>query len=234
MNSRCLLFALTAICVSPSLWATTYVYTGGPYTTSTNFTSPCGTGPCANFVLGQRVSGQFTTAVPLGPNLVSQNVFSSITSYSFADGISTYSSGNANSRIVQFRISTDAGGNITDSSISLELWQSGSSPHSVNDRVAWLPSGGTSGADITNNNDICALVGPSAFTGVTDTCQVINADPSSSSARASATGTWSTLVPPVQQQAIPTLSGWAMLLLSLLVIGFALRALSQRAMSNIA
>ena len=100
------LFMLAALCFSPSLGATTYVYTGAPYTAVLNFTSPCGTGPCANYVVGERVTGQFTTTVPLGSNLVNQNVFPSVTSYSFSDGLVTYSSADPNSRVDNLVVST--------------------------------------------------------------------------------------------------------------------------------
>lgn len=234
MNLKRLLLALAALCLSPSLWATTYLYTGAPYTAVLNFTNPCATGPCANYALGEKISGQFTTAAPLAANLVNQNIYPMFTSYSFTDGINTYSSGNANSRVYQFQVSTDAGGNVTlgaADSLIIELWQTGSNPHSAGNRVATseiFPSG-----DLSFNNFNCALLGTSPFTGVLDNCAGAIADASSSQGASSAPGTWSILQAGVPTLAVPILSEWAMILLSLLVSGVALRALSVRRRASV-
>ena len=221
MNLERLLLVLAALCFSPSLWATTYVYTGAPYTGVLNFTSPCGAGPCANYVVGEKIIGQFTTAAPLAPNLTNQNVFPSMTSYSFTDGIDTYSSANPNSRVDNLVVSTDASGTITAWDVVIMLWQTGTSPHSAGDRLARF-NVTSSTPDVTENNTPCAIV-VTAPSGVPDACVVFTPDASTSFGDASTNGTWSIL-----QEPIPTLSESALFLLSLLVARFGLRALNAR------
>ena len=221
MRKRLLVLAsLFGLLVSPSSWAqaTVYSFTGPIYSSFTNFTSPCATGPCANFSPGSRLTGQFTTAVPLASNLSDVVINPQVTSFSFTDGVNTYSSANPNVRPNTFRVSTDAGGNITLSGsdfILITLWQTGSSPHAVGDRGAWariLPSS----VDAFNNYS-CATVGTSVG-GVSDSCLAATVDPSTSQALNDAvTGTWSrqSIGP------IPTVSVWALVLLSLGLAGLA-------------
>jgi len=238
MNFQRLLLALAGLCLSPGVWATTYSYTGPLYTSTTDFTPPCGTGPCADYALGQRISGQFTTAAPLPPNLVSPDAHASVTSYSFTDGVNTYSSSDPNTRFSIFAISTDVAGNIiaASSEVQIQLWQSGSNPHTAGARAAVFDacsgSCGGLGGDHVDNNFICTSVQVSGGGGGNidaDTCAGGSGDPSTSAASVTAgsTGTWSTLAPQ-QSSSIPTLSEWALILLSLLVAGFAVRALSLR------
>lgn len=209
------LFMLAALCVSPQGWATTYAYTGAPYTLVVNFTSPCGTGPCGNYVVGESVTGQFTTTVPLGSNLVNQNVFPSVTSYSFSDGLVTYSSADPDSRVDNLVVSTDAIGKIVAFDVVVMLWQTASSPHVAGDRVARFILNSSS-VDDTQNNAPCAAV-VTAPSGVPDACVFFFPDASTSYGDAIAHGSFSVLGTP--QAAVPALSGWATILLSLLVAG---------------
>jgi hypothetical protein len=86
------------------------------------------------------------------------------------------------------------------------------------------------------NNGNCTSVQVSGGGGGNidaDTCAGGSADPSTSTAgvTAGSTGTWSTVrapSPSLPQRPIPTLSEWALILLSFLVAGCALRALSLR------
>ncbi len=218
MNPNCAnlqrsLFVLAALCFSPSLGATTYVYTGAPYTAVFNFTSPCAIGPCANYVVGEKVTGQFTTTAPLGSNLANQNVFPSVTSYSFLDGLVTYSSADPNSRVDNLVVSTDAIGGIVAFDVVVMRWQSGSSPHVAGDRLARFFVSSSS-VDVTENNAPCAAV-VTAPSGVPDACVAFAPDASTSFGDALAHGSFSVLGTPLA--AIPALSGWATILLSLLV-----------------
>src|SRR5262249_17755117 len=160
MNLERSLLMLATVCLSSSLWAnTTYNYKGSAYTSTVNF-SACGIGPCANYALGGKITGQFTTASPLGPNLVHQNVLGSVTSYSFTDGINTYSSANTLARVFVFVVSTDSKGDITAFGITIYLWQTGTSPHAANDRSAGVALADfLSGADSAFNNFKCVQVG---------------------------------------------------------------------------
>ena len=201
MNLQRLLLALASLCLSPSLWATTYSYQGPPYTSKIDYTSPCVTGPCANYALGQRITGQFTTAAPLPPNLVGLDVHASVTSYLFTDGVNNYSSSDPNTRFSIFAISTDAAGHIiaASSEVQIQLWQSGSSPHHSGDRGAVFDAcsgscGGQGGDQAVNDFD-CTTVQVSGGGGgniAPDTCASGSPDASGSRARVTAgsTGTW--------------------------------------------
>src|SRR5258706_9077400 len=162
---------LLGLFVSSGLWgqATTYTYTGQVYTTFQDF-SVCSTGPCANYSPGSKVTGQFTTAAPLASNLAVGNIFPQVTSFSFSNGLHTLSSPDPNVRALRFAVGTDASGNITLAAggIFIELWQTGSSPHVVGNRVALIDIGTT--YDSSWNNAQCQAVGASTFTAVTDSC----------------------------------------------------------------
>jgi IPTL-CTERM motif len=215
---KCSLLALAGLCVSPSLWATSYVFTGTSYTSTIGFVSPCATGSCANYTVGQSVNGQFTTATPLGANLVDQNIYARITSYSFTDGINTYSSSSPNVRFYNVTVSTDAAANITSFDVILQLWQTGLTPHSAGNRFSYFEVGTNIGQAV--NNAPCTAVG-TGLAGQPDTCIGTTQDSSTSFGFSPATGTWLTQQTP--QQPIPTLSQRAMMLLSLLMLGVALR-----------
>ena len=75
MSLKRSLLMLAAVCLWPTTSAnTTYDYKGLAYTSTVNF-SVCATGPCANYALGGKITGQFTTASPL-PNKRSPTAFS--------------------------------------------------------------------------------------------------------------------------------------------------------------
>jgi|SRR5579862_632411 len=231
MNQKHLLLMVAALFLSPSLWAQTfsYIYTGSAYTNFGNFTTPCGTGPCANYVIGQKISGQFTTASPLAPNLVNANIFPSVTSFSFSDGVNTYSSADTNSRAFEFQATTGPGGNITDWHLQLDHWQSGSNPHSAGNRSAILDT--NLGGDTGVNDAACVTVAISSpLTGVADVCNAYTVDASTSFGGTLANpGTWSfSTVSAPTPVALPTLSDYAMVVLWLLVAGFGVCAVGRR------
>jgi len=188
------LSSLLGLFLSPSLWAqaTVYSFTGPVYSAFNNFTSPCAIRPCTNYPPGSRATGQFTTRAPLASNQLHVLVNSQVTSFSFTDGVNSYSSGNPNVRANQFTVSTDAGGNITLSGmdeIRITLWQTGSSPHAVGDRAAFfqIQPGFVDGL----NNLGCAGLGTS-LGGVPDSCTNATVDASSSGGiNAVVPGTWS-------------------------------------------
>ncbi len=123
-----LLCFLLAMLASSAALSATYVYSGPPYA------SVGGT-----YNTGMRISGVFTTAAPLAPNLsnaeigpLGQNL---VTSWSFNDGVTTFTNTNSliNSSIynneylptpstngLDFTVSTNATGNIVSFSIGLE------------------------------------------------------------------------------------------------------------------
>jgi hypothetical protein len=170
----------------------------------------------------------------LGPNLVHQNVLGSVTSYSFTDGINTYSSANTSARVFVFVVSTDSKGDITAFGITIYLWQTRTSPHAANDRSAGIALADfLSGAASAFNNFKCVQVGV-APSGVADACVLGFPDGSTSDAVSASMGSFTTLQAQVQVQPVPTLSEWSMLLLLLLVPGIGLRILCRRAGASVA
>ena len=217
---------LPSICIAlfmtTTAWASvTYTFTGANYTSTTNFTA-CTTGPCANYTTSMMVTGSFTLASALGANVSNQNIASLITAYSFSDGINTYTNTDPNSRIYEALVSTNASGNITSSDLLLEEWQSGTSPHSVGNRFAYIFIIGTTNA-LGNNNEGCASVGTtSPSSGVADVCNAVNPDTASSSA-SGPSGTWGG-----GSTAVPTLGEWGTICLVGLLVGFAVLRLRRQ------
>ncbi len=85
--------------------AATYTYSGG------NFVDVLG-----DYTTMMRVTGQFTVAVPLAPNLPFTDITALVTSYSFSDGVQTLTE--ANSVLLFFSVRTDVTGAIATWSIS--------------------------------------------------------------------------------------------------------------------
>ena len=227
-----LLLLLAGLCFSAGvLAATTYTYTGGQYTSFTNFTAPCASGPCQNYLAGSSINGSFTTGTALAAGLTNANVYPSVTGFSFTDGINTYSSADVNARVWEFIVSTGPSGNISAFQILVQLWRTGSSPHSTADRFSYILITSPGGVNAENNQPCGNTVGVSVA-GVPDTCIVSNGpDASSSRGQTASVGTWvggaiGPVIPPATT--IPTLSDWAMIVLSLLLAAFAVYALRRR------
>ena len=196
---------------------TVYTITSiGTYSSVTNFTPPCAFGPCQNYTTAMGVSGWFRTAAPLAPNLSNAQVHAQVTAYSFNDGLNTYSSGDPNGRVLEFRVSTDALGAISfGTSIFLETWQTGTSPHVVGDRLGILRLSRTSGSG--RNNGACGNVSVLPPSGMPDTCMSITVTPSLGGSVPSDAGiSWSSApyVAPPPTTAIPTLSEWGLIMLA--------------------
>jgi hypothetical protein len=201
---------------APGAWSTTHRYYGAAYTTVNNYTT-CSSGPCANFSTAMNVSGSFTTATALAASLTNANVASQVTSYSFSDGINTYSSANANTRIYRFNVSTNSAGQVSSTSILLELWLTGTSPHSTNDRFSYVSI--STASSFGNHNNCCSEVGVS-LAGVADACTGVASDASTSSA-SSMGGEW------FSGADVPVLSAWGLLALAALLGGYALARLGR-------
>jgi len=230
MNRSIFLAAMTAA----SAWASaTYTFTSTNLGTFSNYTT-CSTGPCANYNSSMQLTGSFTLAAALPANFSgASDITSQVTSYSFSDGLNTYSSSDPNSRIYQFFISTDGTGAISVASILIERWQSGSSPHSVGNRVALFNLNGAS-INQAENNLTCVSVGSGTSSGIADVCQLANNDAASSTSSASL-GSWTgggspgggggsptpTPTPAPAPVGTPTLGEWGMISLAVLLVGFA-------------
>jgi hypothetical protein len=168
------------------------------------------------------VSGSFTLASALPPNFSgATDISSQITAYSFSDGINTYANTDPNSRIYQFNIATDSTGLISVGSILLEVWQSGSSPHAIGDRVTLVNLNGPTINQSENNLSCTAVTNGGTGSGVADVCQFASGDGGTSTASAamgsySGGGTGGGGPTPV-----PTLGEWGMIFLTLLLGVFA-------------
>ena len=202
-------FVLTTVmALAGGAQAATYGVTSANYNTLINFTAPCGLGTCTNFTPAMNISGTF--AVPtLAANLSNQNIVGTLTAFSFSDGINTYASTDSTVRAYRFEVTTDATGNLSGVEIFLERWLSGTSPHAVNDLFAFLQIN-TAGASYHNSQ--CALVGPSTFSAVADSCQVDGGGTQHSHANAPVGLTFTSPTPPPAP--VPTLSQWAQIVMA--------------------
>jgi hypothetical protein len=206
--------------------AVTYAVTStSNYTSVTDYTSPCTTGPCTNYTTSESISGSFDVPTALAPNLSNADIHAAVTAYSFTDGINTYASTDPSVRTSVFRLSTDGSGNITVATtlILVERWLTGTSPHAVNDRIAIVSIGGA--LAFTRHNLFCTGVGPSG-TGMPDSCYQASQDTSTSSASGAALTMAAQAAPAVVN--VPTLSEWGMLILSTLLAVGTLLAMSRR------
>lgn len=183
------LVGIAAVGVLGASASATYTFTGSNYSFTRPFTT-CTAGPCANFTTSMRVGGSFTTASPLAPNLSLQSIASLVVAYSFSDGLSTYTSSDPNARIVGFDVATDATGQISNAALTLELWQTGSSPHQAGDRFAVLAILNSPNVSAGADNAPCSAVGTSP-SGAADSCTSVITDAATSIANATPGGTWS-------------------------------------------
>src|SRR5256885_1883462 len=142
-------------------------------------------GSCQDFPRTARLAGWFETAAPLQPNLDESEIRALVTSYSFSDGLNTYSSSDPDVRAFIFRVSTDSGSNIVKNRIHLQRWLTGSNPHrSINEMG---PGGSPNDVDMLSrfemateqvgamNNAMCASLFSEtslqvSYSGESDTC----------------------------------------------------------------
>ena len=208
MNRSLFLAAL----MSPAMWASaTYTFTGSNYNQFGNF-STCSVGPCANFTTSMSPSGSFTIATALPANSIETDITSQLISYSFSDGLHTYTNGDPNVRIFAFEVGTDATGKIKDHFIYIELWQTGSSPHTAGNRFARIAitNINSSYASVVENDASCGVSVGTSTAGIADTCLNEGATQDSSYSFAQdLTGIWtsssSTTPPPPTVPLPPTL-----------------------------
>lgn len=120
------------IAVPPNV-ATTYYFASGAYTTRIPHAT-CSTGACADFPLGGRVAGSFTTAARIPDGIALTEISGLLTGYQIVDGPTTYSMSDAQSRAVSFQVATGATGVPVAYSLQLQRWQA-AGPHAVGDRV---------------------------------------------------------------------------------------------------
>ena len=192
--------------------AATYTFTAANYDATLPFTAPCGAGSCANYTLSMNASGTFSGPSRLAPNLVAVDITAVLTSYSFTDGLTTFSSSDPNSRLFQFIVTTDATGAITAVNIVLERWETAGGAHVAGDRFDLTQFTGT-GQVNSNHNVVCNAVGVSPG-GTADSCTAAAADTNSSAASAAGAGVFAFAA---GGAGIPTLGEYALLLLAALM-----------------
>ena len=208
----------------------------GNFTSTTNHTV-CSYAPCEDYTTSDSVSGWFEIDQPERfKNLDgSTNVAGLITAFSFSDGINTFSSGDTNIPLRSFLLATDGNADITGGSIDLQLWQTGSKPHAVHSKVAWLTMAyGTQDSLFTSAayhyldcNEVAAT---------TDVCNIPFTDGSTASAKG-ARLVWAKAAVPVTPVtpgalAVPSLSEWGLLLTTLGVAGFGMRVAGRKRLNG--
>ena len=209
------LAAAVLLCAATVAHSQAMVHTAtatGSYAGKIDFTV-CGIGPCQNFTLAMGASGSFNTAAPLAPNLAAANIAPLMTSFSFTDGITTYSSANPAVRILVATVSTNGAGAITASDIRVQRWHTGVVPHGAGDRLSMVEIGATGSGD---NNAPCINVGVSPA-GTPDSCVLIGGDAGRSIAFNSARVWASAPLLAAAPAAIPTLSEWGLVLMAALM-----------------
>lgn len=186
--------------LSMPAWATTYYFASDPYTIRFPH-STCGTGTCADYPAGARVTGSFTTASPLAGSLPATEVTPLVTSYSFNDGVNTYSSADANARIFHFTVGTDATGKPSGATVHLQQWQAAAPHNAGNSRFNLLLVGSPTGG---GTNVTCSTFGASVSNGVADVCTAYVGSTDTSQAMTALAGAWSVDVPIVVPPNVPT------------------------------
>ena len=184
--------------------AVTYTVTSGPYS--------AGTGTLDGTYSGSMsLTGQFTLDSPFQPNLSNYDFLALVTSYSFHDGVHTYSQGNS-MLIPGILVSTAPSGQVTF--LEMNVIAAPPPPHSTNpatlmDYVAFefLNSGGSyvfaldGGPCSALVGNMCSEIDGASALGLVSLDLAINLD-------------WE-----ISSTAIPTLSQYGLLILVLLMLG---------------
>lgn len=221
-----LLATLLAMLLGQTSQAATYVYTSGALNTGSSINhTTCSLGSCADFNNTMHATGSITTAA-LPTNQTNLNPTPYVTSFTFFDGITTYSSADPNVR-ASWTIDTDASGNLSFVNAVFERWQSGSAPHSVGNRVDMLRINGPATG---YHNRSCLTVGSSGFPqNVLDYC-ISDTPDSNASFGPYASANWTVSAAPSvpTTTSIPTLSEWGLIILSTLITAFAFAKMRRR------
>jgi hypothetical protein len=170
---------LAAVSVPGLSAAVTYTYAGANYSHFIPFTS-CTIGTCANFTTSMNVQGSFTTSVPLAANLTFQDISAQLLSYSFTDGLDTFTNTDPNTRIWFFTVSTDGVGRISYYAVTIQVWKSGTSPHQPSDRISFLAFTSNQGgnSDVAHNIPCISI----SAADTPDTCVQFSNDAATSNA----------------------------------------------------
>ncbi len=219
------IFALCVALLALPAVAATYTFTGPVYTSHSDHTA-CPAGTCADYTLSMHLAGTITTATPLPPGSVIQDIGPFVTSYSFNDGVNTISSSDQNARIAKGFVITDATGTITGTDLRLQQWTSGTpGAHAVGDRLNMITIvSPTIGA---RNNITCALM----TTG--DVClgfDVFTAEGASFADGSIPIGwvPWTASGVSFAPTAVPALAPWSLVVLALLLLFLGVPGITRR------
>jgi hypothetical protein len=108
MRALSLLSAVVSLAVAPAAMALTYGYSGNNYTLIIDNPVPAGT-----YTNAMSVSGSFTIAGTLAPNLGLTDISGLVTAYSFSDGRNTHTQLNS-AFVGAFNVATDGAGQIIE------------------------------------------------------------------------------------------------------------------------
>lgn len=190
--------------------ATTYSFTGQPYSSATGL-----------YTTAMNITGSFTTAAPLPPNMAGTQIgpggSNLVTSWSFFDGVSTFN--NSNSMLLYggasyFTVATDAAGNISSFVIG---FMSPQGPHTVGQPI---------NAIFVSPSTQATTAQPCGRINGSGVCDAINAN-GANYAEVAAGGAWATRATPAVP--VPATSNT---LLVLMALGLGWLAFRQKRLSR--
>jgi hypothetical protein len=126
---------------------TTYAYTGNFFNVFATNDPPAG-----DYDATMRVTGFFSLADPLAPNLINQNIVPDLLGFSFSDGRQTLTSADATPTL--FSVSTDPAGTITGWGITVEK---GNVPFDSQNPAAYFGIDTRSSLTDSGKIDVCAV-----------------------------------------------------------------------------
>lgn len=184
----------------------------------------CPTGLCQNFTAAMNVTGSVTLDNPPPTSVTGYDISTLATSWTFSNGINTISSGDTTqARVVSLTINTDATGNVTAINGQIQLWLTGSIPHSTAERLSVINLSGTTATAL--HNAPCT-----SYSGnPPDICST----PGTDSNRSQATGAGLSFQIRAAGDAVhgvPTMSEWGLIVMATMIglLGFAYMPRSRR------
>lgn len=210
---------LAAALIQASAWAATYTYVGPPYSAANlhNYTNCIpGFGSCGAYTAAMAQTGSLSVAVPLPGSLNFTDITAQITSFSFSDGLTTYSSGDPQVTLVSVMATTVGG--VLDFDVTVQRWQT-PAPHAQGDHIDTMSVHVAGG-----HNAECQTSPVLTAQGATMCGTTYVGDVYSSWHDSNAAGVWTlAAVPPAVPTSVPTLSEWGWILLAGLLGALGLR-----------
>lgn len=216
-----------AMSVGAATASTTYTMTQSAAGDPSNATA-CPAGQCANYAAHATLSASFTVPNPLAPNLNNVEIGPTVTAYTFTDPLQTITNTDPLSRKVQFTVSTNGSGAITDININVQQWQNSvhaasNATNVASNRYNEIVINGDGGLV---HNQYCTRINNVSASGDADTCafDAGGAAQGVSEIFGFGVGTWTA----PQPANVPTLSEQAALILASLIGGAGILLLMRR------